>query len=95
MTQEERRMNLIKGLLAEQPRYRDIPVPNETAEQKQLLRSLMNVRAPRRLGEGFLAVQDDYLREELARKGVTDFSSLTPMSEGLYLWRGGHYHTAL
>lgn len=88
MTQEDRRIDLIKELLAERPRYRDIPVPREKAEQKQLLRSLMNVRAPRQISKDFLAVQDGYLREELARKGITDFSSLTPMSEGLYLWQG-------
>ena len=88
MTQEDRRIDLIKELLAERPRYRDIPVPREMAEQKQLLRSLMNVRAPRQISKDFLAVQDGYLREELAGKGITDFSSLTPISEGLYLWQG-------
>lgn len=88
MTQTERRILLIKGLLAEQSRYRDMPVPNAPTDQKQLLRSLMNVRTPKPIGEDFLAVQDDYLREELARKGVTNLADLTPISTGLYLWQG-------
>lgn len=88
MTQEERRIFLIKQLLVEQPRYQGRPVPTDTAQQKRLLRSLMNVRVPQPVGEDFLAVQDEYLREELAQKGVTDLASLAPASEGIYLWQG-------
>ncbi len=88
MTQAQRRITLTKWLLDEQPRYRKIDLPHDEAEQRQLLRSLMNVRLPRRPGGDFLAVQDEYLREELARKGVTDIAGLTPVSGGLYLWKG-------
>lgn len=57
-------------------------------EQKQLLRSLMNVRLPQRLSDDFLAMQDEYLREELAQKGITDIDDLTPIADGMYLWPG-------
>ena len=50
------------------------------------MRSLMNVRFPQAASENFLTAQDEYLREELAQKGVTELSSLTPVSEGIYLW---------
>ena len=88
MTQTERRVYLTKKLLAEQSRYQRIPVPEHTAEQKQLLRSLMNVRSPHPLPADLLAVQDDYLRETLAQRGITDLAELTPVAEGLYLWQG-------
>lgn len=88
MTQAERRTYLIKELLAEQPQYRGMPVPANAAEQKRLLRSLMNVRFPQPVSENFLAIQDEYLQEELAQKGVTDLADLTPASEGIYLWQG-------
>ena len=88
MTQAERRNYLIQKLLAEQPKYRGMPVPANATEQKRLLRSLMNVRSPRPISEDFLAVQDEYLQEELAQKGVTDFADLTPISKGIYLWQG-------
>lgn len=88
MTQAERRIYLIKHLLAEQPRYQGLSVPADTAEQKRLLRSLMNIRATRPIGEDFLAVQDGYLQGELAQKGVADFADLMPVSEGIYLWQG-------
>ena len=88
MTQTERRAFLIQRLLDEEPRYRDMQIPRDTKGQKRLLRSLMNVRPPRPIGEDFLAVQDAYLREETARKGVTDIADLTPAEPGIYLWQG-------
>jgi len=69
MTQAERRMYLIKELLAEQPRYQGFPVPTNTAEQKRLFRSLMNIRVPQPIGQDFLAVQDEYLRERALLSG--------------------------
>lgn len=88
MTQAERRTFLIQKLLNEQPRYKDIQIPQDTAGQKRLLRSLLNIRMPKRVSEDFLAVQDEYLREETAVKGITDLADLLPISDGLYLWQG-------
>lgn len=88
MTQREKREFLIQKLIEEQSRYRDLKIPSDEAEQKTLLRSLMNVRPPYPIGEDFLTVQDAYLREETARKGVTDISNLMPVEPGLYLWQG-------
>ena len=88
MDQRNRRVFLIKYLLEEQPQYRDIPVPAGEADQRRLLRSLMNVRPPRPVGADFLAVQDEYLRAEAACKGVTDVAALTPVEPGIYLWQG-------
>ena len=88
MTQTERRIYLIQRLLDEQPRYQDIEVPQIESEQRTLLRSLLNVRAPREIDNDFLTVQDEYLQEETAQKGVTDLSELSPVSDGLYLWQG-------
>lgn len=88
MTQEERRMYLIRALLEEKSRYPEIGIPPSDKQQKMLLRSLMNLRPPRPISEGFLAVQDEYLREELRQRGTTDLADLTPIGEGIYLWQG-------
>ena len=88
MTQDERRIYLIKELLAEQPRYKDMPIPQDKSEQKQLLRSLFNIRTPQSIINEFLAVQDEYLQEETAAKGITDIAELSPISDGIYLWQG-------
>ena len=68
MTQEERRKYLIEALLREQPRYSDIDIPADEDGQKRLLRSLFNVRMPAAVVDGFLEIQDVYLREETRRK---------------------------
>ena len=90
MTHDEKRMVLIRELLAELLQYRDMQIPADEDEQKRLLRSLMNIRAPRPISEEFLAVQDEYLSEEVAGKGITESNSLpvSPLDERLILWRG-------
>ena len=88
MNQRERRQFLIQSLLRERPQYRKMEIPADEDEQRQLLRGLMNVRAPQRIGADFLQVQDNYLQDETAAKGITDLADLTPIQPGLYLWQG-------
>ena len=88
MTQSEKRLFLIEELLAEQPQYRDANIPRGEANQKNLLRSLMNVRRPGRISDHFLSVQDAYLKAEIAANGITDLADLSPVSDGIYLWQG-------
>lgn len=88
MTQAERRTYLITALLKEQPRYSGLEVSQDQEEQKKLLRALFNVRMPMPAEDGFLAIQDAYLQEEIRRKGITDLEDLSPIQEGLYLWQG-------
>lgn len=88
MKQSERRILLIKSLLQERTEYRDISISADTEQQKQLLRALMNVRAPQQIGTEFLRIQDEYLQYEIAAKGITDVAELTPVQQGIYLWQG-------
>ena len=88
MNQSEKRRFLIRELLKESAEYRDTPVPSDAVKQRQLLRGLMNIRAPRRIGADFLQVQDEYLKGETAAKGVTDIADLTPVQPELYLRQG-------
>ena len=88
MNQSEKRLFLIQSLLKERPEYRDLSIPTEPESQRQLLRGLMNIRAPQRIGADFLQVQDDYLKTETAAKGITDLADLTPIQPGLHLWQG-------
>ena len=88
MKQSERRIFLIKSLLQERTEYRDISISADIEQQKQLLRALMNVRAPQQIGKEFLRIQDEYLKYEIAAKGITDVAELTPVQQGIYLWQG-------
>lgn len=88
MTQSERRLYLITELKKENRQYAELPVPLDTAQQKLLLRALFNVRPPKPCDAEFLRVQDEYLREETRRKGVTDLADLAPIRPDIYLWQG-------
>lgn len=88
MEQNERREYLIRYLLNEEEGFKKIMIPDNAEEQKQLLRSLMNIRMPNEIGEDFLKVQDEYLSEAIKEKGITDYKELKPVEEGIYLWQG-------
>ena len=89
MTQRERRIFLIRYLLDETDVYHGMPIPRKESEQRIMLRGLMNIRPANPVSEEFLSVQDEYLRNEIAARGITDIDSLTPVTQdNLYLWRG-------
>ncbi|MGM9680181.1 MAG: protein-ADP-ribose hydrolase [Eubacteriales bacterium] len=88
MTQAEKRKYLTTVLLKERPEYASIEIPSNEAEQKTLLRSLLNIRMPLPISGDFIAIQDEYLREETRRKGITSISSLQPIEPDIYLWQG-------
>lgn len=90
MTHEEKRQYLIRELLSECPRYQEMDIPESIDGQKQLLRSLMNIRSPRPIKNEFLKIQDEYLSEEVKEKGIVDSDTLpsSPLNPCLVLWRG-------
>ena len=90
MRQQERAAWLIRALLEEMPQYRDTAIPALPEKRWRLLRSLMNVRPPMPAGEEFLAVQDAFLREMTAGKGVVDSAGLSPCDPDgrMTLWQG-------
>ncbi len=88
MNQTERRLYLIRSLMNEKTEYKSLAVPSDSSGQKQLLRSLMNVRMPKVADSEFLKIQDEYLKEELEHSDITKFSDLMPIDGDLYLWQG-------
>ena len=88
MTHEEKRIWLIKTLLAEQPGYGSVLIPADAQGQKDLLRALMNVRLPAPITDGYIEIESEYLKEETAAKGITRLADLTPLCNGIYLWQG-------
>ncbi len=90
MTHEEQRVWLIQELLNEDTEYKNYKIPTEEQGQKDLLRALMNVRMPKAISNDFLEIQDEYLKEEIRRKGVVDSETFKPcrLDERIYLWQG-------
>ena len=79
---------LIDVLLGESPEYKNAAVPESEGERFRLFRGLVNVRLPKPVSTGFVDVQDEYLREAIAEKGVVDYTTLTPIEPRIYLWQG-------
>ena len=88
MSQERKRLYLINKLLEEDSHYRGMLLSDDEYEQKRILRSLLNIRPPKRIEQEFLTIQNEYLRKELEQLGITDLESLTPLKDDLYLWQG-------
>ena len=86
--QNERRLFLLTELIKEKNLQHTIQIPTSAQEQKYLLRSLFNIRMPKPVSKQFLETQDAYLKEAIARNGITDFSSLKEVLPGIYLWKG-------
>ena len=64
MNQSERRRYLIQELIKENTQYNNLEIPQNKEEQKQLLRSLMNIRFACPISDEFKQIQDEYLTEE-------------------------------
>ena len=96
-TQDERLDQLIRDFKAESAEYHDLPVPDDTEGKRRLLRSLMNIRMPRELPDEVLAVQDEYLTERNAGRGIVSLAEIPTLAEQgstvahasqLSLWQG-------
>lgn len=89
-TQEEKRIFLIEYLLKENGEYENFKIPKDAQGQKDLLRSLMNVRLPLLISNEFLKIQDEYLKERNAQRGVMDVLDLQPVlsDSRLFIWQG-------
>ncbi len=90
MNQKERVTYLIRYLEKEMPEYRIPEIPQDEQEAFNLFRALCNVRMPGPVSEEFLQVQDAFLQEETAKKGITDIDDLHPVpaDSRLFLWQG-------
>ena len=90
MNQDERRLFLIEYLRKEDMRLRKTQIPKDVQGQRDLLRSLMNVRMPRPIDDEFLRVQDEYLQQRNMERGITDACDFQPVAtdERLFIWQG-------
>ena len=67
---------LCRYLLDENPRYRQMSVPDSMQERRNLFRALMNVRPPMPASEAFLRLQDEQLQAQLTKKGLVTLADL-------------------
>ena len=88
MTQDQRLDYLVEEFKADSGQYRDLQTPQDADGKRRILRSLMNIRMPRKLPDEVLAVQDEYLSERNAEKGIVRLADIPVIRDGLSLWQG-------
>ena len=88
MTQNERLTYLVEEFKADSGEYRDLQTPADEEGKRQVLRSLMNIRMPRGMSSDVLDVQDAYLQERAAEKGVVELSDIPELRDGMSIWQG-------
>ena len=79
---------MIDYLLSERNDLGNIAIPETEQDKFRLYRSLVNIRPAVKASDDFLQVEDEYLSEQTASKVITDISDLTPIEDGIYLWKG-------
>ena len=88
MTQEQRLDTLVEAFKADSVQYKDLQTPADTEGKRRILRSLMNIRMPKKLDDSVLAVQDEYLRERISEKGIVTLSEIPMIRNGMSIWQG-------
>ncbi len=87
-TQEERLDYLVEQFKADSDEYKDLQTPKDMEGKKRILRSLMNIRMPRKMDESILKVQDEYLQERIRENGIVELSDIPIIRSGLSIWQG-------
>ena len=96
-TQAERLDYLVEAFKADSGKYRDLPVPEDGEGKKRILRSLMNIRMPKKMDGETLEVQDAYLQTRNREAGIVapadiptlaEAGSAHPFAALLSIWQG-------
>ena len=88
MTQNERLNALVERFKEDSGEYRNLRVGNDPEEKWTVLRSLMNIRMPRRMDADTLRIQDEYLQEAALERGVVSLADIPVLDGVLSLWQG-------
>ena len=88
MNQQERLDYLVEEFKADSAKYKELQTPNSMEDKRRILRSLMNIRMPKELSSEVMKVQDEYLTERAAEKGVVNLSDIPVIRDGLSIWQG-------
>ena len=88
ITQDQRLDYLVEEFKADSVQYKELRTPSDPEGKRRILRSLMNIRMPRRMDDSILAVQDAYLRERSREKGVVGLADIPEIRDGMSIWQG-------
>lgn len=81
VTQEDRLDYLLQEFKEDSGQYRDLEVEDDYENKRMVLRSLMNIRMPRKMAEDIIKVQDEFLMLEAKEKGIVELSDIKTIKE--------------
>ena len=87
-TQDQRLNYLVEEFKADSVQYKDLQTPNDDEGKRRILRSLMNIRMPRKMDEAVLAVQDEYLQERIRENGIVEPADIPVIRDRMSVWQG-------
>ena len=87
-TQEERLNYLLEEFKADSDNYKEIAIPDSIGEKQALLRSLMNIRMPKKMSDQVIRIQDDYLAGRAQEKGIVRLADIPVAKDNLSIWQG-------
>ena len=88
MTQAERLDFLVEAFKVDSEQYQNVQTPTDENGKRRVLRSLMNIRMPKKMDGSVLTVQDEYLRERIKENGIVTLSDIPVIRDGLSIWQG-------
>ena len=92
MDKRKQLLAINKMLLEDQPQYKQDAetFPRDERSQRRLMRSLMNVRAPKAIPRKLIQLQDEFLTAEAQEKGIVRIEDLQVCAsdDRLILWQG-------
>ena len=87
-TQDARLDYLVEEFKADSVQYKDLQTPEDTEGKRRILRSLMNIRTPRKMDEAVLAVQDEYLQARIRENGIVELADIPIIRDRMSIWQG-------
>ena len=73
-TQEERLNYLLEEFKADSDKYKNIEIPDNIIEKRNLLRSLMNIRMPKKMPDEVIKVQETLQKLYAWRKPIRPYA---------------------
>ena len=87
-TQNGRLDFLVEEFKADSVQYKDLQTPEDTEGKRRILRSLMNIRMPRKMDEAVLSVQDEYLQARIRENGIVELADIPIIRDRMSIWQG-------
>jgi len=86
---QEKRLNyLLEEFKKDSDKYKNIEIPKNIKEKQDILRSLMNIRMPKKMSDEVIKVQDEYLSYCVKEKGIVKLSEIPVTKNNLSIWQG-------